>query len=153
LLHLCGDDPHGQEDTAALAARVIGRHLFVLRAEDIPAIGPDLDQLVLLWEREALLLPGALLVQCDSGALSHSTRRLAEILRGTVFLASRESVRLNRWLFRLDVDKPQPAEQKRLWQKALGPSSVHWNGALDAVSQQFMLSARTIFSTGSLFNL
>jgi hypothetical protein len=153
LLHLCGNDPHGQEDTAALAARVMGRHLFVLRAEDIPAIGGDLDQLALLWEREAMLLPGALLIQCDSGGLAHSTRRLTEILRGIVFLASRESIRLNRLSLRFDVDKPPAAEQKRLWQKALGPSAVHWNGTLDAVSQQFMLSARTIFSTGSLFNL
>jgi len=153
LLHLCGNDPHGQEDIAALAARVSGRHLFVLRAEDIPPIGPDLDQLAVLWERETLLLPGALLIQCDSEGLAHSARRLTEILRGVVFLASRESVRLNRLLFRFDVDKPPPAEQKRLWQKALGPSAVNWNGTLDAVSQQFMLGARTIFSTGSVFNL
>jgi ATPase family protein associated with various cellular activities (AAA) len=100
-----------------------------------------------------MLLPGALLIQCDSGGLAHSTRRLTEILRGIVFLASRESIRLNRLSLRFDVDKPPAAEQKRLWQKALGPSAVHWNGTLDAVSQQFMLSARTIFSTGSLFNL
>jgi len=152
LLHLCGDDPHGQEDTAALAARVIGRHLFVLRAEDIPAVGPDLDRLGLFWEREALLLSGALLIQCDSAGITHSSRRLAEILGGIVFLATRESVRLNRLLFRFDIDKPQPAEQKRLWQKALGQSAVKLNGTLDVLSQQFMLSARTIFSTGSLFN-
>jgi hypothetical protein len=106
LLHLCGDDPQGQEDIAALAAHVSGRHLFVLRAEDIPPIGPDLDQLAVLWEREMLLLPGALLIQCDSGVVAHSTRRLIEILRGVVFLASRESVRLNRLLFRFDADKP-----------------------------------------------
>jgi AAA+ superfamily predicted ATPase len=153
LLHLCGDDPQGQEDIAALAARVSGRHLFVQRAEDVPPIGPDLDQLAVLWERETLLLPGALLIQCESGGLTHPARRLIEILRGVVFLASRESVRLDRLLFRFDVDRPPPAEQKRLWQKALGPSAVNWNGTLDSVSQQFVLSARTIFSTGSLFNL
>ena len=152
LLHLCGDDSQGQEDTAALAAHRIGRHLFVLRVEDVPAAGPDFDQLALLWERETLLLPAALLIQCGSEALSPSARRLTEILHGVVFVASREPLRLNRAFLRFDGDKPRPTEQKRLWQKALGSTATSLNGTLDAVSQHFILSARTIFSTGSLLS-
>ena len=150
LLHLCGDDTQGQEDTAAAAAQLIGRHLLVLRAEDIPVPGPDLDQLALLWERETLLLPGALLIQCGSEGLAPSVRRLTEILPGVVFLASREPLRLNRSFLRLEVNKPAPIEQKRLWQQALGSNAASLNGTLDAVAQHFILSARTIFSTGSL---
>ena len=150
FLHLCGDDAQGQEDTAAEAAHLIGRHLLVLRAEDIPAAGPDFDQLALLWERETVLLPGALLIQCGSEGLIPSARRLTEILQGVVFLASREPLRLNRSFLRFEVNKPEPAEQKRLWQQALGPNAAGLNGTLDAVSQHFILSARTIFSTGSL---
>jgi hypothetical protein len=152
VLQLCGDDSHGKEDTALLATQFAGRHLFVLRAGDVPAVGPDLDQLALLWEREALLLPGALLIHCGSGGLTPSARHLVEILGGIVFLASREPLRVDRAFLRFDVNKPSPAEQKRLWQRALGPSAVNFNGALDAVSQHFMLSARTIASTASMIS-
>jgi SpoVK/Ycf46/Vps4 family AAA+-type ATPase len=50
----------------------------------------------------------------------------------------------------LDVDKPAPAQQKRLWEKALGAAAISFNGTLDALSEQFRLSARTIYSTGAL---
>jgi SpoVK/Ycf46/Vps4 family AAA+-type ATPase len=149
LLHLSGNDSQGQEDTAALAAHFVGRYLFVLRAEDIPVVGPDLDQLAHLWEREALLLPAALLIQSGSVGLTPSARRLIENLPGIVFLAGREPVRLNRSFLRFDVEKPKPSEQKRLWQKALGTSGIVLNGAVDAVSQQFTLSAREISSSAS----
>src|SRR5262249_29507801 len=52
LLHLCGDDSHGQEDIAAWVAHFAGRELFVLSAEDLPSAGAELQQIALLWERE-----------------------------------------------------------------------------------------------------
>jgi hypothetical protein len=149
-VHLCGDDPLGQEDAAAVAAQDLGRQLFTVRVEDLPAPGPELDQFVQLWEREALLLPGALLIQCGSGSLTASARYLVERLPGLVILASREPVHLNRAFLRFDVDKPKPAEQKRLWERALGAAAVNCNGTLDDLSEQFRLSAKTIFSTGVL---
>jgi hypothetical protein len=152
LFHLCGNDVQGQEDTASLAARQIGLGLFTLRAEELPPVGPDLDQLNILWQREALLLPAALLIQCGQSGLSPSARYLAERLPGLVFLGGREPARLDRPFLRIDVDKPVPAEQKRLWQKALGPLAENLNGSLDAVSEQFRLSARAIFSTGDLLS-
>ncbi len=98
VVHLCGDDPNGQEDVAALTAQTIGRQLFVVRIDDLPGIGPDLDQFIVLWQREALLVPAALLIQCGSQGLSASARPLAERLQGVVFVASREPVRFNRAL-------------------------------------------------------
>jgi hypothetical protein len=150
LLHLCGDDAHGQEDAAALIAANDGLQLFTLRAEELPAPGPDLDQFASLWEREALLLPGALLIECGPGGLSASVRRLAERLSGLLLLASREPVRLNRVFLRFDVNKPAPAEQKQLWRQALGDAAANMNGALDDLAEQFRLSARSIRSSGSL---
>ena len=150
ILQLCGDDPNGQEDVAALAAQIAGRQLFAVRIEDLPAVGPDLDQFVILWQRESLLVPGALLIQCEAGGLNAPARHLAERLQGLVFLASREPVRFNRAFLRFEVNKPRPAEQKRLWQQALGPAATNFNGTLDDLSEQFRLSARMISSTGSL---
>jgi hypothetical protein len=149
-IQLCGDDPQGQEDAAAAAAQAQGWQLFTLRTEDLPPQGADLNQLVTLWEREAPLLGGALLLQCGSSGMTTAARQLAERAPAAFFLASREPVRLSRAALRFDLDKPAPADQKRLWQKALGPAAAQLNGALDVLSGHFRLSARTIFTTSAL---
>jgi len=148
-VHLCGDDPQGQEDVAALASQQAGRLLLALRIEDLPAIGPELEQFAMLWERESLLLPGALLMQCGAAGLNAPARYLLDRLQGLLFVSSREPVRLDRPFARFDVNKPGPVEQKHLWRRALGPAAANLNGALDNLAEQFRLSARMIFSTGS----
>ena len=148
VLHLCGDDPQGQRDVATLAAHAAGRYLYSLNGEDLPAAGPDLGQFIALWERDSALLPAALLVQCAPGGLIASVRHVMDKLAGPLVLASREPVRLDRAVVRFDVDKPSPAEQKRLWRQALGAGDL--NGGLDALCAQFRLSARTIHSTAAL---
>jgi hypothetical protein len=149
VLHLCGDDPQGQEDTATLAAQENGQQLFMVRGEELPGPGPDLDQFITLWEREALLLPGALLIQCFHSGVTVSARRVLERLSVPVAAASREPARLDRPCHRFDVNKPGPAEQRRLWEKGLGPAASTLNGALDALSEQFRLSAKTIYSAST----
>jgi ATPase family associated with various cellular activities (AAA) len=153
LVHLCGDDSLGQEDIAAVAAHDTGRELFVVRMEELPAIGSELEQFALLWERESLLIPGALLIQCAAAGLSIPAGYLTERLQGLVFLASREAFRLARAFIRLDANKPGPVAQKQLWQKALGTTAENLNGTLDDLSEQFRLSARMIFSTSALLAL
>ena len=150
VVHLCGDDPQGQEDAAAVAAQELGLQLYTARVEDLPAPGSELDQVLQLWEREALLLPAALLIQCGPSTLTASARHLIERVRGVAILASREPVYLNRTFLRFDVDKPKPAEQKMLWERALGEAAQGCEGTLDDLSEQFRLSAKTIFSTGAL---
>jgi len=149
VVHFCGDDPHGQEDAAECAARAMGRQLFTMAVDQLPSAGLDLDEIALLWEREALLLPGSLLVQCGRAGLTAGARHLLERLPGPLALGGREPVRLDRPVVRLDLDKPQPAEQKRLWERALGAEAVRINGAIDELSEQFRLSARTISATGT----
>ena len=150
LVHLCGDDAFGHEDIAAFSAHMLDRQLVVVKADELPALGPDLDQFGLLWERESVLLPGALLVQAGSSGLSASATHLVERLPGLVFLSSREPARVTRTFLRLDANKPGPLEQQRLWSRSLGAGAAGLNGALDDLSEQFRLSARMIHSTGSL---
>jgi ATPase family associated with various cellular activities (AAA) len=150
VFHLCGDDPLGQEDIACLASQSLERNLWILPIEELQAAGHDCDQLAVLWEREALLLPGALLIECGSAGLTPIARRLAERLAGPLFVASRDPIRLNRPMVRLDVDKPRPVAQQGLWEKALGPAADRCNGALDRLSGQFRLSAKTIVATSAV---
>jgi ATPase family protein associated with various cellular activities (AAA)/winged helix domain-containing protein len=149
LLQLCGDDALGQEDIAALAAGHFGRELFVVKAEELPAMGAEPDQFAFLWEREELLLGGTLLIQAAAG-LSAAATHLMERLPGPLFLASREPVRLDRAFVRFDVNKPGPAEQKQLWQRSLAEAASQLNGTVDALSEQFRLSARMISAAGQL---
>ncbi len=149
VLHLCGDDARGQEDIAALWAVNAGRHLYVLRAENIPAVGAEMDQIVALWTREAALLPAALLVQCGSTTPSAAVRQMIERLPAPLVLASREPVRLERPLLRHDVNKPEPMEQKALWKQSLATKSEGQDALLDELAEQFRLSAETIASLGA----
>ncbi|HEU0297982.1 MAG TPA: ATP-binding protein [Longimicrobium sp.] len=149
LVQLWGDDPQGQEDVAALAAAALGLQLYVLRAGDLPAGAAELDAFCTLWDREAALLPGALLVQCDGAPAPPALAQLAERTVGLVFSAAREPVPVGRPTLRLQVDKPGPLDQKRLWEQALGPAAAELNGALDALAAQFRLSARAILAAGA----
>ena len=150
VINFWGDDPEGQEDAASMAVRQMAMQLLVMAAEDLPATGAEIEKISGLWERESLLLQGALLVQVGSGDLTAPARRLCERILGPLFLASREPVSLDRPVLRFDVNKPQPVEQRRLWVNAFGPSVAGLNGTLDELSEQFLMSARTIFSAGSL---
>ena len=150
IFQLSGDDPHGQEDIATMVTEQMGLHLFALQTEELPPVGPDLDQFNILWQREALLLPAGLLLKCGETGVTPAVRYLIERLAGMVFLGARDPIRLDRVSRNLDVNKPPPLEQKCLWEKALAPNAATFNGSLEAVSEQFRLSSRFIFSTGAL---
>ncbi|HEV7588178.1 MAG TPA: ATP-binding protein [Longimicrobium sp.] len=148
VVMLTGDDPWGQEDVAALAAAALGLQLHVLRADDLPTGAAELDALATLWDREAALLPGALLVACE-GAAPPGLARLAERVEGLLFVATREPVPLRPPVLRLQVDRPEALDQRRLWEHALGPAAARLNGALDVLAGQFRLSAQTILAAGA----
>jgi predicted nucleic acid-binding protein len=156
LLHLCGDDPRGQEDIAVLIAHYSGRQLFILPLENIAAISAtssestsadptqSLQQLVTLFAREAALLPAILLVQCGASIPNNAARQMLERLPAPLLVASRDPLRIERRFLRYTVNKPGPASQKHLWANALGSSGSSSDNLLDDLSEQFRLSAETI---------
>jgi hypothetical protein len=144
LIHLGGDDAPGAEDVAAAVTAAVGVQLHVVRAEDLPAGITELDSFATLWVREAALLPAALLVQCGDAEIAHQVATLAERLTAPLMIAAREPPRSLRPMLSYDVHKPDAGEQRRLWQVALGQHARALNGALDGVSSQFRLSARSI---------
>jgi len=122
LLHLCGDDPLGQEDIASLMAVNAARQLYLLRAENVPASAAEIDQFIALWSRESLLLPAVLLVQCGSSALSVSTRRLVERLPAQLILASRDPLRLDRSTACLTISPNSSASAPKPSRRSVQPS-------------------------------
>ncbi|MCC5480619.1 AAA family ATPase [Streptomyces barringtoniae] len=67
-VELVGADRQTRWEIAAAAARESGLTLYAVSAEDLPTDPGDRDQLARLWQREAVLLPAALLVESHDGA-------------------------------------------------------------------------------------
>ncbi|MEO8718837.1 MAG: ATP-binding protein [Burkholderiales bacterium] len=153
LVWLSGDDALGQADVAADIAQELGLTLQVLRADDVPAGHAEIEALTTLWEREAMLLGSALLVSSGTDPLPAAAVRFIEALRSLIFVSASQPFLLERPSLRFSVDKPGPAEQKWLWQQALGVDADQADGALDAtldgIAGQFKLSARTIHAEGA----
>jgi SpoVK/Ycf46/Vps4 family AAA+-type ATPase len=68
-----------------------------------------------------------------------------------VFIGGREIPSLERATLRFSVTRPDAAEQKYLWEEALGAIAGRLNGSLDGIASQFRLSAQTIVATANDF--
>lgn len=146
---LMGDDPLAHSDIAAQVAASLGLSLHTLDAENIPADPAELRTVIMLWEREAVLLGSALLVTAVSDSLPRAVKEFIESAAGLVFISLRQTQSFERAMSRFAVNKPVARERKILWQKALGEESARLNGALELVAGQFCLSARAIDSYGA----
>jgi AAA+ superfamily predicted ATPase len=149
LVRLTGDDASGQADVAAGLAAAIGFGLHILQAQDVPTGHTEIEALATLWEREAILLGSTLLVSGGTDPLPAAAVRFIEQLRGLVIVSAGQPQPFERASLRFAVNKPDPVEQKQLWQHALGDGAVQLNGALDVIAGQFKLSARTIEAEGA----
>ncbi|AJE85099.1 AAA ATPase central domain-containing protein [Streptomyces albus] len=76
LVELVGGDLRSRADIAAAAAARSGLGLYAMAAGDVPADAAERDRLARLWQREAVLLPSALLL--ETGELDREQRAAAE---------------------------------------------------------------------------
>lgn len=142
---------HGQEKTilrnvAAETGARLGLQLLALRAAEIPQPPVERAALARLWEREALLSGGALLIEMDDSDNPLSVSAFAEKLVSPLFLASRwpMTLGLSRPVVRVAVGKPQTSEQRESWRQTFGDRSAALNGFIPALTTQFNLTAPMI---------
>jgi hypothetical protein len=64
-IELTGADRRSRWDVAAAAAQAIGVGLYAVSADELPSEPAERDRLARLWQREAILLPAALLVEAS----------------------------------------------------------------------------------------
>jgi ATPase family protein associated with various cellular activities (AAA)/winged helix domain-containing protein len=148
VIHLFGEDLMGADDIAAAVAARLGLGLYIVAAEDLPATPTELDGFATLWQREAVLLAAALLIQCGENAASAPVMALGDKITTPLFLSARDPQHLHRVMQIHDVRKPGATEQKRLWQQALGMDCGPIDDALDGIASQYRLSARAIGLAG-----
>ncbi|MGB9180971.1 MAG: ATP-binding protein, partial [Pyrinomonadaceae bacterium] len=142
---LCGNDEAGKRGVAADACIALGLRLHIMRAADVPQSVAEREALARLWEREAVLLGSALLLDQGEQEMTHAAISFIESLRGMLFVSARETLKAReRAAFRVDVHKPSPAEQQSLWMGALGSSASQLNGELEHLVSQFSLGTEGI---------
>ena len=122
----------GEAGTSKLAvAQAVAAHhglmLYRLAAGAVPTTTGDTETFARLWQRETALLPVALYIDAADMDESDSvqSKAVARLLErsggGLVFLATRSQRAPNgRESLSFEVDRPLPAEQRELWQAALG---------------------------------
>lgn len=148
IVHLGGDDREAKEGVAAAACAALGLRLYVLPVGALPANRAELGLLIRLWEREAALTAGALLIDGEAPGDPVQEPLIDQMLArtgGALFVAGCDHLYQNRRAcVRFDVHKPGAAEQSALWRGALGAAAIHLNGQVDALASQFCVGTETI---------
>ncbi|HKD09604.1 MAG TPA: ATP-binding protein [Bryobacteraceae bacterium] len=111
---------------AARAAAEFGHTLYSVSSAAIPAASPEIETLGRMWQREAALAQVALYVDTEDqdgvapSSWSAALGRLLSALTSPVFVACAEPARRSKTRsFALRVPKPNRAEQRERWVKAL----------------------------------
>lgn len=125
VLALLGTDRNSKQRVAQAVADQIGRQLYRVEVESLPSQLPESEMLSCLWQRESQLLPLALYLDAhtlESQVLeaNASFKRFLSHPSGLVFLDVCESLpRLNTPFMPLEVNKPEPGEQRAAWELIL----------------------------------
>jgi hypothetical protein len=149
LVQLCGE-PADCLPIAGAAAAASGTGAAVIAADLLPGAPGELETLLTLWRREAMLSDlGVLVIDAEAAAGEEGRARAALLARLVDGLDGRVVVcdRLGRRHGRrpavvLDVRHPQPEEQRAAWETVL-------DGPADAIAGQFSLSVADIHTVAA----
>ncbi|MFH0245615.1 ATP-binding protein [Streptomyces sp. HK10] len=151
-VELTGGDRHSRHDIAAAAARSCGLGLYTLKAEDLPTDHTERDRLARLWQREAILLPAALLLEAGEPDREQDAAVDAFAASAAVPLAvsSSDPRRTERTRAeRVTVPAPGEEEQLGLWADALAGMPRIGEGRLRGLVAQFALPPHIIRSAAA----
>ncbi|MFD6286818.1 ATP-binding protein [Streptomyces sp. NPDC060205] len=149
LVEVVGGDLRSRADIAAAAAARSGLALYAMNAEDIPTAPGDRDLLARLWQREAILLPAALLV--EAGELDRDQHAATDaFLAGAavpVVVSSPDPRRSDRAHGeRVTVPRLDDEEQLGLWSGAFEDVAGIGEGELRSLVAQFQLPPHVVRS-------
>ncbi|MFE2213959.1 ATP-binding protein [Streptomyces canus] len=151
LVEVTGGDLRSRADLGAAAAARSGLGLYSMSAEDVPTDPAERDRLSRLWQREAILLPAALLV--EAGELDRDQRAATEaFLAGAavpVVVSSEDPLRSERTHgARVSVPRLDDEEQLGLWAGAFEEIDLDV-GELRSLVAQFQLPPHVVRSAAA----
>ena len=142
VVEVTGADAAARSGLIAAGCRQLGLQPYALRTGDIPAPPGESEALARLWEREAMLLDAALVVERE-GAATGGHGRLETFLEGLeaiVFVSGEPQVGgLRRPVFRCRAPDREIADEIGRWRAALGPLATRLNGSVERTASQFRL--------------
>ncbi|MEU0375103.1 AAA family ATPase [Streptomyces sp. NPDC006283] len=151
-VELVGGDLRTRTDIAASAARRSGLGLYEMAADDIPTDPAERDRLARLWQREAVLLPAALLIEV--GDMDHEQAAAAEAFIESaavpLVVASPDPRRTARPRDeRVTVPDLDADERLGVWSDAFAGVPEVSEGDLRALVEQFSLPPHLVRSAGA----
>lgn len=150
LVQLFGADEASRRAVVAGVCGELGLRPFALCGNLIPTSGGEIDALLRLWEREAILTSSALYVDVDDVATGEPRGQamlfhLLERLSGPALAGARERMRpLRRRSLTFDVHKPTSSEQREVWKVALRDTAGRLDGPIGRLVAEFNLSVPAI---------
>ncbi|HEU4452503.1 MAG TPA: ATP-binding protein [Longimicrobium sp.] len=155
LVVLTRADGAGAAPVAAAACGALGLTAYALRAADLPAAAAEREALARLWDRETVLAGAAVVIEIDDTDPPETARAavaFADRLRGPAVIAAADAPPAGRRpAVRVEAPLPTAAEQRALWEHALGEGAARLNGELDAVVAQFRLEPAAIHAAATAF--
>ena len=147
IIQLWGSEPTSQRSIATAACQQAGLTLYALSVQTMPTPPSELNPLLLLWQREAMLTSSALLLDCHGIETSDMVREgaIAQVIAAAsplILIGRDRRFVKQRSCVMFEIYPPTPEEQRLLWQKTLGAADL--NGEVEAIVSQFNLSATVI---------
>lgn len=156
VIQLCGTERESIQAIAASACAQLQLNLYRISLLSLPSLPAEMEQLLRLWQREAILSDSVLLIDCEEVERSDSSREatlahwIEGSVRGPLFIASAE--RRGPWqrpTLAIDVARPTHQEQRQLWESLLrNQVNIPANGALyhqiERLAAQFSLNLPVI---------
>lgn len=152
IVQLCGTEVESKLDIASTACEILGIKLAVISTRVIPTVTAELNNLILLWYREAKLMRSVLLLDCDEmdsedGAKENAIAQLIVNITSPIIIMTRDRRKSTRRPFiTFDIHPPTKQEQRQIWQNALGEFVPILNGQVEVLVEQFNLNAPTIYA-------
>ncbi|WP_427159629.1 ATP-binding protein [Aliinostoc sp. HNIBRCY26] len=151
IIQLCGSEVISKKAIASTVCQLLKLNLHCISSSAIVNLrNHEINDLLRLWERESMLTNSALLLDCDEfnsseTAQENAIARLITDISSPLIITSHERRRIPQHpLITIEVPKPSAAEQRAIWQNALGAIATTLNGQVETLVSHFSLSATTI---------
>lgn len=144
VIELLGHDTASKRLVAGRIANGLGMTLFIINLKSIPDQNGDFETFVRLWERESLLMPLALYIDVNSPGDAEQSllKRFLTRNNGVTFVGIEEvGVDASEQRISVEINKPTPREQQRLWSDLLQEQD---NGHSERLAEQFSFSQSEI---------
>jgi hypothetical protein len=147
---IVGADRRTRQEIAAHAAASCGLRLYAVRAAELPGDPGERDLLARLWEREAVLLPAALLIDADDPEEAVKAEALLAAAAVPYAMSSPDPLPAARGhRERVGAALPTAEEQHQLWASTLNGTAALAEPRLRELVAQFSLPAYAIRAAGA----